>query len=320
MNEFELIRRYFAPLSVNGDGVVLGIGDDAALLAPPPDQDLAITTDTLIAGRHFPSGTAAADIGWKSLAVNLSDLAAMGAQPRWYTLALSLPAVDESWLTGFAQGLSELSSQTSVSLVGGDTTRGPLSINITALGVVPRGQALRRSGARVGDRVFVSGSLGDAALALSRWQAGETSDDEQAAWLRRRLDRPTPRVSLGLALRDIASAAIDLSDGLAADLSHVLVASGVGAKLHAEHLPGSKAFRALSAPADRLHLQVSGGDDYELCVCVPAKHREAAQARAMALGVDLTDIGEITAAPGLEWRDAQNRPLLFTQTGYRHFP
>lgn len=319
MNEFELIRHYFAPLSLTGGDVVLGIGDDAALLAPPAGFEIAITSDTLIAGRHFPLETAASDIGWKALAVNLSDLAAMGAQPRWYTLALSLPAVDRDWLAGFASGLKALSSRAQISLVGGDTTQGPLSITITALGLVPSGQALRRSGAQPGDRVFVSGSLGDAALALSRWQAGAGQQDVDAAWLRARLDRPTPRLVLSMALRGMATAAIDLSDGLSSDIGHVLKASGVGARLYPHRLPASPAFARLAPPEQRHQLQASGGDDYELLFCLPPDRSAEAASLADELDLALSDIGEITATPGLEWRDDADRVLTFTQTGYLHF-
>ena len=319
MDEFELIRRYFAPLSGGAEGVVLGIGDDCALLAPPAGFELAITSDTLIAGRHFPQQSFAFDIGWKSLAVNLSDLAAMGAHARWFTLALALPEADERWLAGFTEGLKALADESRVSLVGGDTTRGPLTITITALGVVPAGQALRRSGAKRGDRICVSGTLGDAALALDHWRSGGPSRSDDALTLRARLDRPTPRLALGEALRGLAHAAIDLSDGLAADLSHVLKASGVGAQLYAERLPASPGFERMAPAADRARLQLAGGDDYELCVCIPAARLSEARHQASLLGLALTDVGEIVAGSGLQIFDAQHEPLAFTELGYRHF-
>ncbi len=320
MDEFALIRRHFATLSAARDDVALGIGDDAALLQPPPGEALVVTSDMLIAGRHFPEGTAPADIGHKALAVNLSDLAAMGAQPRWFTLALSLPQADEAWLSEFARGLRELAQASDIALVGGDTTRGALTLSITAMGTVPQGQALRRSGAGAGDIVLVSGSIGDAALGLRQWQDGRAPASAAARWLRARLDRPTPRLALGRALRGIASAAIDLSDGLAGDLQHILDASGIGACIDADALPASPALRTVEPDADaRRALQLNGGDDYELCVCVPAARLADAQRAADAAGVVLTAIGRIEAAAGLRVVGGGGRPLAFTSGGYRHF-
>lgn len=309
MDEFDLIRQHFVGLSPTGEGVTLGIGDDCALLSVPADHELAITTDTLVAGRHFPLSTTAYDIGWKSLAVSLSDLAAMGAEPRAFLLALTLDAADPAWLAEFALGLRALARKHQVALIGGDTTRGPLSINVTALGTIPRGQALRRSGARAGDAVCVTGTLGDAALALLRLQAGESP-------LSVRLNRPEPRVAAGLALRALAHAAIDLSDGLAGDLSHILAASGLGAIIEAQRLPMSEAFERLSAPQQRLALQAQGGDDYELCVCLPPDRVDAARA---ALAIPLTVIGSITAKPGLHFVDAAGATIEVSPHGYRHF-
>lgn len=314
MDEFTLIRRHFATLSPSREDVPLAIGDDAALLVVPPGEQLVVTSDMLIAGRHFPSETAPADIGWKALAVNLSDLAAMGAHARWFTLALSLPEVDEAWLLEFTRGLRELAQASDVALVGGDTTRGPLTLTITAMGTLPAGQALRRSGARPGDAIFVSGTLGDAALALMHWQSGAAPLKSAEKQLRKRLDRPTPRLSLGLALRGIASSAIDLSDGLAGDLGHILAASGVGASLDSQALPMSDAFADLVPDTLRDALQLTGGDDYELCVCVPPEHIEAAEK------LSLRRIGRIEAEPGLRLIDADGRSQTFTSTGYRHFP
>ncbi|HEY0914657.1 MAG TPA: thiamine-phosphate kinase [Solimonas sp.] len=311
MDEFSLIRRHFAGLTPARPDVVLGIGDDAALLRPSPGMQLVVTSDTLVAGRHFPECTAAADIGWKALAVNLSDLAAMGAEPRWFTLALTLPDADPQWLEGFAAGLRELAQPSGIALVGGDTTRGPLSITITAMGEVPPGQALRRDGARPGDRICVTGTLGDAALALRRLE-----QPGLPAQLRQRLDRPTPRMAAGLALRGLATAALDISDGLAGDLGHILAASGVGAEIDLGALPGSAHFNGL-APADgRAELMLRGGDDYELCVCLPPEAVEEAQQR---LDVPLTEIGRITAEPGLRGLDASGSLQPQQACGYRHF-
>lgn len=311
MDEFALIRRYFSGLAAAHEGVVLGVGDDAALLAPRPGHQLVATCDTLIRGRHFPDDTAAFDIGWKSLAVNLSDLAAMGAQPRWFLLALSLPEADERWLADFCAGIKSLADRHGVALVGGDTTRGALSITITAMGEVPAGTALLRGGARVDDCVCVTGTLGDAAAALALLQKG-TRD----AALLARLDRPEPRIAAGLALRGIAHAAIDLSDGLAGDLQHILDASGVGAEVRTDQLPCSPAFLRLTPHASRLTHQLAGGDDYELCLCIAPDRIEAARA---ALDVPLTVIGRITAGPGLRCIDASGATIAFDRSAYRHF-
>lgn len=319
MDEFALIRCYFAGLTAARDGVVLGIGDDAALLQTRPGHELVVTTDTLIAGCHFPPETAPADIGWKTLAVNLSDLAAMGAEPRWFTLSLSLPAAEPRWLTGFCSGLKTLAERYGIALVGGDTTRGALSITITALGEVPAGRALRRSGARIGDSICVTGTLGDAAAALVQWSAGagtSSAGDAEAIWLRQRLDRPEPRLAAGQALRGLAHAAIDLSDGLVGDLQHILDASGVGAEVLTAQLPMSAAFRKQVPEAARLRLQIAGGDDYELCVCMPAQAVDAART---LLDVPLTVIGRITGVGGLRMLGADGATIASEHFAYRHF-
>ncbi|NGY03481.1 thiamine-phosphate kinase [Solimonas terrae] len=317
MDEFSLIRRWFAELTPPGEGIALGIGDDCALLVPPPGAQLAISTDTLIAGRHFPQETTAADIGWKSLAVSLSDLAAMGAQPFAFTLALSLPAVDEPWLAGFADGLRECARTAGIALVGGDTTRGPLSITITVLGHLPPETALRRDAARSGDLICVSGTLGDAALALRFWQDGRAPASAHERMLRARLDRPTPRNAAGVASRGLAHAAIDLSDGLLGDLGHICQASGVGAELAIGELPASPAFAALAPTDARLGLQIAGGDDYELCLCVPPAQLEAVRKAYGAL--PLTVIGRIVEVPGIRLRDAAGAIVTSPAQAYRHF-
>lgn len=312
MDEFQLIRHYFTGLTVGHEGVVLGIGDDAALLSVPQDHQLVVTTDTLVAGRHFPQQTRPFDIGWKALAVNLSDLAAMGAAPRWFTLALTLPEQSADWLAAFSEGLKALADLHGVALVGGDTTRGPLSITITAMGVLRAGTAMQRDGAVQGDFICVTGTLGDAALALQQL-ADPTADPS----LRRRLDRPTPRVEAGQLLAEWGMAAIDLSDGLAGDLNHILVASQVGAELRADKLPQSPAFMR-TAPADALALQLHGGDDYELCICLRGEDFQAAQPRLAAIGVPLTRIGVITAEPGLRLRQGSDVRDIEPR-GYQHF-
>ena len=320
MDEFELIRRYFAELTPPRPDVALGIGDDAALLAPPRGSEVVVTTDTLVGGRHFPDDTDPQAIGWKALAVNLSDLAAMGAEPRWFTLALTLRMVDPEWLSGFCSGLAAMAREVGVALVGGDTTQGALSITITAMGTVPSGKAIRRSGAKAGDAICVTGTLGDAALALrlGQGEAGGRGEARSADLekLRTRLNRPAPRVAVGAALRDITHAAIDLSDGLAGDLSHILDASGVGAEIRTNKLPMSPAFKNLSEPEDRLELQVSGGDDYELCVCLPPENVGKLRKR---LDVPLTEIGRIVKAKTLTVLDAKGKKLAIEPFGYRHF-
>ncbi|HEU0198033.1 MAG TPA: thiamine-phosphate kinase [Nevskiaceae bacterium] len=323
MDEFALIDEFFRDATPPGDDVVLGIGDDAALLTVPPSWELAVCTDTLVAGRHFPTDTAPADIGWKALAVNLSDLAAMGAVPRWFTLALTLPDADASWLRAFVAGLKTLSVQTSTALVGGDTTRGPLTLTVTAGGWVEAGRALRRSGARAGDVVCVTGTLGDAALALARLTVAKLDDVDIA--LRKRLNRPVPRVAAGRALVGLAHAAIDISDGLSVDLGHLIAASAnphgdsLGAVVQVECLPRSPAFAAVAPEASAaLQLQLAGGDDYELCVCLASQDLATAQARCQATGTALTPIGQLTAEAGF-WLESAGQRVAWEPHGYNHF-
>lgn len=308
--EFELIARIRPRIALRSD-VALGIGDDCALLALPPGRQLAVTMDTLNAGVHFPPETAPADIGWKALAVNLSDLAAMGAQPAWCTLSLTLPQADAGFVEGFCDGFFALARAHDVALVGGDTTRGPLSVSITAHGFVAAGEALRRDGAREGDDIWVSGTLGDAAGALAQWQAGAP----MAPALRARLDRPTPRVALGRALRGIASSAIDVSDGLLADLAHVCRASGVGAEIDGDALPAGDALRAAFDADLRRTLQATGGDDYELCFTAPIAQRAALEALSRALALPLTRIGRIVPGTGVACAGLPPGAMM----GYQHF-
>lgn len=313
--EFDLIARIRARARTRPD-VALGIGDDAALLQPAPGRQLVVATDTLNAGVHFPDATAPADIGWKALAVNLSDLAAMGAGPAWCTLSLSLPEPDPVWCDALVDGLLALADEHGVSLVGGDTTRGPLSLCVTAIGQGEPGRLLRRDGARVGDEVWVSGTLGDAAAALQRLQSGAAVDPA----LRRRLDRPQPRVALGQALGGLADACIDLSDGLLADLGHVCVASGVGARIDVDALPGSPALEGACPDREaRRALQAGGGDDYELCFTAAAARRELVAHAAAAAGVPVVRIGSIVAGEGVLAFDAQGMPWQAARAGYAHF-
>ncbi len=317
--EFDLIERIRARLHPRDD-VVLGIGDDAALLRVPPGRELVVTADTLNDGVHFPRDTAPGDIGWKSLAVNLSDLAAMGAQPAWCTLSLSLPRSDAAWLDAFIDGFLALATQRGVALVGGDTTRGPLSISVTAMGLVEPGRALRRDAARVGDDVWVTGTLGDAAAALALLgDASATVPDEAFSALRRRLDRPEPRNAAGVALAGIAHACIDVSDGLLADLGHVCARSGVGADIELAALPVSAALQMLGAGESSWQWQASGGDDYELCFTAPAQARDTIPAALEAAGTPATRIGRIVAGESLRAFDAHGQPWQAFRRGYDHF-
>lgn len=321
MGEFELIRRFFQRSgNTDNPAVALGIGDDCALLRPAPGMQLAISSDMLVEGHHFFADVDPEALGHKALAVNLSDLAASGARPLAFTLALSLPRADEAWLSGFARGLFALADAHGCTLMGGDTTRGPLNICITVFGEVPAGQALLRSGGRPGDELWVSGTLGDARLALEALQGTRTLNPEVMQAARQRLECPTPRIALGLALRGIASAAMDLSDGLAGDMGHLLRASACGARLEAAALAALPAARDTSLDeAARLTLVLVGGDDYELLFSAPDAQREAVLAAGLAAGVPLSRIGRLETEPGLRLVDAQGHLLNGSYTSYDHF-
>jgi thiamine-monophosphate kinase len=313
--EFRLIDRIKARAATRAD-VILGIGDDAAILQVPDGQQLVVSTDTLIAGVHFPDDTDAQDIGWKALAANLSDLAAMGAEPAWVTLALSLPEADADWLDAFLDGFCELADEHRVALVGGDTTRGPLAITIAAHGLVPAGLALRRDGAGVNDDVWVTGTLGDAAGALQQWRA----QGLRSLKLRHRLDRPTPRIAAGIALRELASSAIDVSDGLVADLGHILERSGVGAELELGRLPTSRTLAEHFADEDaRWRLQLGGGDDYELCFTAAPAHALAIEQALAACDTPATVIGRIVREPGLQLHTPEGQAFEPGSAGFEHF-
>ncbi|GAA3934043.1 thiamine-phosphate kinase [Luteimonas lutimaris] len=312
--EFSLIDA-IARRAAARDDVVLGIGDDAAILAVPAGRQLVVAMDTLNAGVHFPEDTAAADIGWKALAVNLSDLAAMGAQPAWCTLSLSLPEPGAGWVDGFLDGFLTLAALHGVALVGGDTTRGPLSVCVTAHGLVEAGRALRRDGACVGDDLWVTGAPGDAAGALAQWRAG----GERDAALRARLDRPTPRVEAGLALAAVAHAAIDVSDGLLADLGHVCAASGMGMEVELDALPASPMLAAAFDPGQRRVLQCTGGDDYELCFTAAREQREGIAVIAEAVGVAMTRIGRVVPGDAVVALECDGRRWDPPRRGFEHF-
>jgi thiamine-monophosphate kinase len=325
LTEFELIDRFFRrPENSTGNarGIVLGIGDDAALLAPTPGNQLAASVDMLVSGRHFFADVEPEALGHKALAVNLSDMAAMGATPRWALLAGALPDADPQWLKAFARGFFALATAHGVDLVGGDTTRGPLNLCVTLLGEVPAGTALLRSGARAGDSIWLSGALGDASLALAH-HAGRvvlSADEAAACW--NALLRPAPRVALGIRLRGLASAAIDVSDGLVGDLGHVLEASKVGAVLELAAIPRSKALdRQLASSAHDIALQclLAGGDDYELCFTAAPSHGPRVVALAVELGLELRRVGTIAPEPGLIVQDSSGRPLAPLPQAYDHF-
>lgn len=307
MNEFSLIQQFFKHPAQANRHVVLGIGDDAAIIQPPADQQLVISADTLVAGRHFPFNTSPHAIGWKAAAVNLSDLAAMGAAPQAMLLALSLPVADEGWLAEFSRGFFACCQPQQVALVGGDTTKSPtLTISVTALGWVPTGQAICRAGAQVGDLIVVSNTIGDAAYALQH----------PGSALQQRLDYPVAQSALGMALRGFAHAMLDISDGLAQDLGHILHASGVGAVLHVEQLPFSPLLQSVEAQ-QRWAYALTGGDDYELCFTLSPQQLACFQAQ-YAGQFDLTVIGEICQQPGLQLMH-HGQPLTLDIKGYQHF-
>lgn len=313
--EFDLIDRIRKRCNVARADVRLGIGDDAALLAVPAGQLLAVSADTLVAGVHFPHAATARDIGWKALAVNLSDLAAMGAEPAWAMLTLTLPSADARWVDEFVDGFATLAREYRVALVGGDTTQGPLSITVTIHGFVPDGAVLMRSGARVGDGVYVTGTLGDAAAGLRLAQ----SEQIISAHLLERLHRPTPRVAQGLLLRGRATACIDISDGLAADLGHICAAGGVGAEIDADALPASPELIAAFAANERRALQLSGGDDYELCFTAPDDGIAGLLDALARSGCAAMRIGRVVAGSGVHLHDAQGNAVTLPRAGWEHF-
>lgn len=312
MNEFDIIQRFFDRPIAENRGVRLGIGDDAAVVRVPEGYELVLAMDTLISEVHFPADTPADAIGWKALAVNLSDLAAMGAQPYWATLSLTLPEADEQWLADFAEGFHELATRYDVSLIGGDLCRGPLSITVQAHGLVPVGKAIRRTGARPGDTVYVSGSLGEAGYALTVAAA----DNAGHGWCRQRLQRPEPRVTAGEALRDLATSAIDVSDGLAGDLGHILTASGVGAEVTVSRLPLSPTLVSAVGLDRAIEYALTAGDDYELCFTAAVVDNDAIEAVAGSTGVAMTAIGRIVEREGLRFDVPLNGGEV---QAYRHF-
>ena len=337
VNEFALIKQYFEQhSSITSDdsaqNVVAGIGDDCAVLAPDPDSEIVVTTDTLVAGIHFPEQANPALIAQRALRVNLSDIAAMGAMPRWFLLALTLPELDENWLEAFSCGLREVSDGFNCPLVGGDTTQGPLSITITMLGSMPVGAALLRSGACVGDTVYVTGSLGDAAAGLAILKADKFSDDSftnsptqgpvstsHEQYLLERFWRPSPRLLEGQLLRDYASAAIDISDGLLADLGHICEASGVGAELAPASMPLSTQLMGTVTKKEATTLALTAGDDYELCFTVPSDKVADLESKIDAGLLSARRVGDIVPGKGVICLDTDGLTVNFPNTGFQHF-
>ena len=317
-SEFDIIRQYFTTDKTRDD-VVLGVGDDAAILTVPEQHYLVQSVDTLVAGVHFPIETSPQDIAYKALAVNLSDMAAMGAEPAWFTLAITLPDDNQSWLKAFSESLFSLANESKTQLIGGDTTNGPLCISITMNGFVPAGKELTRSKAKATDKIYVSGTIGDAALALTAWQGQSLLRQESTQYLNEKLNRPRAQLELGFLLRDYASACIDISDGLVADLGHITNNSKVGAKIHFEKIPLSKEFNLnLTDEALMVPLVLSGGDDYELCFTIPAAKQSEFDKVAKENKMSVTCIGEIENQSGVRCIK-DNKEIDIHDAGYEHF-
>ncbi|MEI6893406.1 MAG: thiamine-phosphate kinase [Colwellia sp.] len=318
MKEFELIKHFFTKQLINRKDVVLGIGDDCAVLSPIENQNIVVTTDTLVAGVHFPHNTSPRAIGHKAVAVNLSDIAAMGAKPSWLSLALTLPSVDEAWLREFCEGVFELCEFYNVELIGGDTTQGPLSITITAQGLTPKGSYLSRSGAKSGDWLYVTGDLGDAALALQQITGKVDLEPQFIDIIKNKLDYPKPRILAGLILREYASSAIDLSDGLIADLGHICQASNVGANVVLDALPLSTIMRDSLLFDDGIVLALSGGDDYELLFTISEDNKVGMETAMSHSGTPVTCIGQLNTSQTIS-TTLNNKPTQIKTVGFEHF-
>lgn len=318
MKEFELIKHFFTKQKVKRKDVVLGIGDDCAVLVPIVNQNIVVTTDTLVAGVHFPFDTSPRAIGHKAVAVNLSDIAAMGAKPSWLSLALTLPDIDEPWLIEFCEGVFELCEFYNVELIGGDTTQGPLSITITAQGLTPEGSYLSRSGAKAGDWLYVTGELGDAALALQQITGRVELEPQFIDTIRNKLDYPKPRVLAGQTLREYASSAIDLSDGLISDLGHICQASNVGANVVLDALPISTIMRDSLLADDAIALALSGGDDYELLFTVSEDNKVGMETAMSHAGTPVTCIGQLNSSQTIS-TTLNNKPIPINTAGFEHF-
>ncbi|MFZ2315835.1 MAG: thiamine-phosphate kinase [Gammaproteobacteria bacterium] len=316
MGEFSLIENYFKQKTIARSDVVMGIGDDGALLKAPKEQLLVFSMDSLVEGVHFLPKINAYDIGFKSLAVNLSDLAAMGAEPAWLTLALTMPSIDINWINGFTEGLFFLANQFNMQLIGGDTTRGSLTITIQAHGFVPPQQALCRQGAKAGDKIYVSGTLGDAGLGLKAALGTFVLPEEAHQYVLQRLHRPIPQIKLGMLLRGLASSAIDISDGLLADLGHILEASCVGAEIWTEQIPLSRVLKEHCTQNETMKLALTAGDDYELCFTVPPQEESKLVARLKEEQISCCCIGEIKESLGMHLLGYSGS---LSEYGFQHF-
>lgn len=318
IGEFDIIERFFKRQPKRSD-VVMGIGDDAALVTPPENCHLVVTCDTLVEGVHFFPDMPANALGYKALAVSLSDLAAMGAEPRWVSLAITLPCADTTWLSSFCEGFFELAEYFNVTLIGGDTTRGPLSVTVTAHGVLPHDRALLRGGAKAGDSVYVTGNLGASGLALLQLQGELKLPDSEFELVLNRHYYPQPRVLTGYGLRDVANSCIDISDGLMADLGHLLVSSGCGAQLELDNLPiNESVMTALSKP-QAMQLALTAGEDYELCFTVPPVNKGALDVALSHCGISFTCIGQLNTQAGQIQMKLDGEPFVVQQSGWDHF-
>ena len=318
MKEFELIKHFFTEQSVKRKDVLLGIGDDCAVIANTEKQNIVVTTDTLVAGVHFPLGTSARAIGHKAVAVNLSDIAAMGAKPSWLSLAITIPEVDDTWLSEFCEGVFELCEYYNVELIGGDTTQGPLSITITAQGLTPEHKYLSRAGAKAGDWIYVTGDVGDAALALQHLKQEVSLESEYIEPIRAKLDFPKPRVLAGQTLREYASSAIDISDGLIADLGHICQASNVGANIVLDAIPLSNIMRESLLLEDAINLALTGGDDYELLFTISEDNKVGMETALAHAGTPVTCIGQVNASQTIS-TTLNNKPVPISSSGFEHF-
>jgi len=319
--EFSVIEKYFT-YDVARDDVVLGVGDDCALLSPPPGKQLAVTVDTLVSGVHFPVNTPAEEVAYKSLAVSLSDLAAMGAEPAWATLALTLQDVNEQWLEKFSTGFKETLNAYGLQLIGGDTTQGPLTVTVQLTGFVDAGKAMRRDAAKPGDRIYVTGTLGDAALGLKLLAVDDLPDPAISKACINKLNHPVPRVEFAQKAVEYCACAIDISDGLMADLGHILKASACGARLYYDQLPASTEFRNCATylkSFDYQQMILAGGDDYELCMVASFENEKALFSLAESMGVLLTHIGDVDASGKLSVLDSHGELIELKQSGYEHF-